>query len=142
MHFLGNFTVVCKFAFVILCFLMNLVFFLSWNIVIFCNNRVRVATLHLVDEILRIWDESHLLEVLQNCLKPLKLGFWHIQIQCRKVWKCALMFVNFCGLTLLEPRGFGDFRKKTAVFGGLSNALAPPPIALESCSVAQTDRPV
>ena len=38
--------------------------------------------------------------------------------------------------------GFGDFRKKTAVFGCLTNALATPPIALESCSTAQTDRPV
>jgi len=45
-------------------------------------------------------------------------------------------------LTLLEPAGFGDFRKKTAVFGCLTKALAPPPIALESCSTAQTDRPV
>jgi len=32
--------------------------------------------------------------------------------------------------------------KKTAVFGCLTNALAPPPIALESCSRAQTDRTV
>jgi len=31
------------------------------------------------------------------------------------------------------------FTKKTAVFGCLTNALAPPPIALESCSTAQTD---
>jgi len=31
---------------------------------------------------------------------------------------------------------------KTAVFGCLTNALAPPPIVLESCSRAQTDRPV
>jgi len=38
--------------------------------------------------------------------------------------------------------GFGDFRKKTAVFGCFTNALAPPQIALESCSTAQTDRPV
>jgi len=45
-------------------------------------------------------------------------------------------------LTLLEPPGFGDLRKKAAVFGCLTNALAPPPIALESCSAAQTDRPV
>ena len=43
-------------------------------------------------------------------------------------------------LTLLEPPGFGDFRKKTAVFGCFTNALAPLPIALESCSAAQTDR--
>jgi len=33
-------------------------------------------------------------------------------------------------------------QKKTAVFGCLTNALAPLPIALESCSAAQTDRPV
>jgi len=33
-------------------------------------------------------------------------------------------------------------QKKPAVFGCLTNALAPPPIALESCSTAQTDRPV
>ena len=29
----------------------------------------------------------------------------------------------------------------TAVFGCLTNALAPPPIALESCSTAQMDQP-
>ena len=32
-------------------------------------------------------------------------------------------------------------QKKTADFGCLTNALAPPPIALESCSTAQTDWP-
>ena len=32
--------------------------------------------------------------------------------------------------------------QKTTVFGCLTNALAPLPIALESCSWAQTDRPV
>jgi len=31
---------------------------------------------------------------------------------------------------------------KTAFFGGLTNALALPPIALESCSRAQTHWPV
>jgi len=45
-------------------------------------------------------------------------------------------------ITLWRLGGFGDFRKKTAVFGCLTNALAPPLIALESCSTAQTDRPV
>jgi len=35
-----------------------------------------------------------------------------------------------------------DFGQKTAVFGCLTNALAPPPIALESCLRVQTDRPV
>jgi len=44
-------------------------------------------------------------------------------------------------LTRIEP--VLRFRpKKTAVFGCHTNALAPPPIALESCSTAQTDRPV
>jgi len=45
-------------------------------------------------------------------------------------------------LTPWRLGGFGDFRKKTAVFGCLTNALAPLPIALESCSTPQTDRPV
>jgi len=45
-------------------------------------------------------------------------------------------------LTPWRLGGFGDFRKKTAVFGCLTNALAPLLIALESCSTAQTDRPV
>jgi len=48
-----------------------------------------------------------------------------------------------CILTPWRLGGFGDFRKKKrAVFGCLTNALVPPPIALESCSTAQTDRPV
>jgi len=34
------------------------------------------------------------------------------------------------------------FSLKTAVFGCLTNAIASPLIALESCSVAQTDWPV
>jgi len=45
-------------------------------------------------------------------------------------------------LTPWRLGGFGDFRKKMAVFGCHTNALAPPSIALESCSMAQTDRPV
>jgi len=35
-----------------------------------------------------------------------------------------------------------DFGLKPAVFGCLTNTTAPPPIALESGSRAQTDRPV
>ena len=35
-----------------------------------------------------------------------------------------------------------DFSLKPAVFGCLTNAIAPPPIVLESCSRAQTNRPV
>jgi len=43
----------------------------------------------------------------------------------------------------LAPWWFRRFsQKKTAVFGCLTNALAPLLIALESCSTAQTDRPV
>jgi len=46
-------------------------------------------------------------------------------------------------LTPWHLGGFGNFcKKKTAVFGCLTNALAPPPIALESSSTAQTDQPV
>jgi len=46
-------------------------------------------------------------------------------------------------LTPWRLGGFGDFcKKKTVVFGCLTNALALPPIVLESCSAAQTDRPV
>jgi len=43
----------------------------------------------------------------------------------------------------LAPGWFQQFlQKKPAVFGCLTSTLAPPPIALESCSAAQTDRPV
>jgi len=45
-------------------------------------------------------------------------------------------------LTPWRLGGLAIFAKKTAVFGCLTNALAPPPIALESCLTAQTDRPV
>jgi len=39
-------------------------------------------------------------------------------------------------LTLLEPPGFGDFRKKkTAVSSCLTNALAPLPVALLGGSI-------
>jgi len=46
-------------------------------------------------------------------------------------------------INTLAPEWFRGFSQKiTAVFGCLTNALAPPPIALESCSRAQTNRPV
>jgi len=54
-----------------------------------------------------------------------------------------MIFLNVlepCVKTCLTPwhlGGFGDFCKKTAVFGCLTNVLASPPIALESCSMAQ-----
>jgi len=35
-----------------------------------------------------------------------------------------------------------DFGLKSAIFGCLTNATAPPPITLESCWMAQTDQPV
>jgi len=35
-----------------------------------------------------------------------------------------------------------DFSLKTAVFGCLINAIIPPPIALDSCSMAQMDWPI
>jgi len=60
-----------------------------------------------------------------------------------KVLMCLRYKSSLTGyLTPWRLGGFGDFRKKIAVFGCLTNALAPPPIALESCSMAQTDRPV
>jgi len=43
-------------------------------------------------------------------------------------------------LTPWRLGGFGDFRQKTTIFGCPTNPLAPPPIALESCSTAQTNR--
>jgi len=43
----------------------------------------------------------------------------------------------------LRAAWFRQFsQKKPAVFGCLTNALAPLPIALESCSAAQTDWPI
>jgi len=45
-------------------------------------------------------------------------------------------------LTPWRLGGFGDFHKKNSSFRLPYQALAPPPIALESCSMAQTDRPV
>jgi len=33
-------------------------------------------------------------------------------------------------------------KKNSSFFGCLTNALAPPPIALESCSTTQIDQPV
>ena len=45
-------------------------------------------------------------------------------------------------INTLRAAWFRQFlQQKTAVFGCLTNVLAPPPIALESCSAAQTDRP-
>ena len=54
-------------------------------------------------------------------------------------WKKIFLkhFENRCTIY-----SYFDFGLKTAVFGCLTNALAPPPIALESCSRAQMDQPV
>jgi len=37
---------------------------------------------------------------------------------------------------------FLELGLKPEVFGCLTNAIAPPPIALDSCSKAETDRPI
>jgi len=46
------------------------------------------------------------------------------------VWRPFDTNAPFFGASPWRLGGFGDFRKKTAVFGCLTNALAPPPIAL------------
>jgi len=53
----------------------------------------------------------------------------------------ALLFTE---LRLLQATNtsYLDFGLKPAVFGCFTNAIAPPPIALESCSRVQTDRAV
>jgi len=61
--------------------------------------------------------------------------FMTILIGCFKVWLNTLA----AGLRYIRT---SISAYKTAVFGCLTNALAPPSIALESCSTAQTDRPV
>jgi len=60
----------------------------------------------------------------------------------KKILRVSWLFSLISSLTPWRLGGFGDFRKKTAVFGCLTNALAPAPIALENCSTAQTDQPV
>jgi len=73
----------------------------------------------------------------------MKLKF-EVGVQCRCIFFVLEFSISGANmLTLWRLGGFGDFRKKkTAVFGCLANALAPPSIALESCSTAQTDRPI
>jgi len=44
-----------------------------------------------------------------------------------------MLVLEYESLTPWRLGGFGNFRKKTAVFGCLTNALAPMLIALESC---------
>ena len=86
---------------------------------------------------------------MKNCVTIQFL--WKITIvsQSRPDWTFNILswihrkMIQVICLTLWRLGGFGDFRKKkTAVFSWLTNPLAPPPIALESCSTAQTDRPV
>jgi len=59
--------------------------------------------------------------------------------------------VNNINNNLIVLRDVNTFRaawfwqfsqKKPEVFSCLTNTLAPPPIALETCSAAQTDQPV
>ena len=67
----------------------------------------------------------------------------YMVIGCLCYFLLTSAFLPDLPLTPWHPLGFSDFhKKKPAVFGCLTNALAPPLIALESCSTAQTDRPV
>jgi len=75
---------------------------------------------------------------------------------CHLSWELLLFFLTVWYLAMsqnakqeiyhLESRGtiysYFDFSLKPAVVSCLTNALAPPPIALESCSMAQTDQTV
>ena len=85
---------------------------------------------------------------------------WAWQVRClMKFQLCMVCRSNFSGIkvqsayeTMYEAfntlkAGLRYIRtsisaEKTAVFGCLTNALAPPPIALESCWMAQKNRPV
>jgi len=81
-----------------------------------------------------------------NCALPKKFllhPYWHVAIRAiMHFWTLNIM--HSWTLTLWEP-GYDIFvlwfQPQTAVFGCLTNALAPPSIALESCSRAQLDRP-
>ena len=110
-----------------------------------------------VIKIILIYNKCH--EMFANYVFPQHLRRWTALFRsrsdcwsvCRKllvistVRMCDGIAVNVSGMLLLvlflswEP---AISAYKTAVFGCLTNALAPPPNALESCSKTQTDRPV
>jgi len=68
-------------------------------------------------------------EVLEPEVQKL-MDFMHFQVFCMVI--NSLAFARIQRFSLKNP----------AVFSCLTNALAPPSIALGSCSTAQTDRPV
>jgi len=65
---------------------------------------------------------------------------------CSKINISMIMSSHWWISSLINTLASGWFwqflQKNPAVFGCLTNALAPPPITLESCSTTQTDRPV
>jgi len=70
--------------------------------------------------------------IISTAQKPGKI----ILLLCQKFSECVC-------INTLSAAWFWRFSQKTtAVFNCLTNALAPPPIVLESCSAAQMDRPV
>ena len=71
-------------------------------------------------------------------------AFWNWRIlPLFPPWQCTCTQLKFQNVNTLAPGWFRQFSQKNpAIFGCLTNALAPLPIALESCSTAQTDRPV
>jgi len=74
-------------------------------------------------------------------------NFLVYKIEKQALLKEITQILQFCMVINTYRAGLRDIRtlisaKKTAIFSCLTNALAPLPIALESCSTAQTDRPV
>jgi len=64
------------------------------------------------------------------------------KINCLFKWNGTekFCFISLNTFTAVQRISYLDFSLKPAVFGCLANVIAPPPIALESCSWAQTDR--
>jgi len=91
------------------------------------------------------WSCIYALVKLQIELKLLKKR-WEPVYEHIVLWNHVLNYKFHATLQLLNTLRTAWFRrfsqKKTAVFGCLTNVLAPPPIALESCSTAQPDQPV
>jgi len=108
----------------------------NFTCIVFClyqlNNSLTmpIVTLHLISSA-----NSRLWFVLSNVLDQQCLTLPNLNV---------LLSQKLCHyLNTLRAAWFRRFsQKKTAVFSCLTNALAPPPIVLESSSAAQTDRPV
>jgi len=76
--------------------------------------------------------------MMETAFDYIQICKYYLHIGCLLLFLVELMLLN----TLASGWFWRFLQKKTAVFGCLTNALAPLPIALESCSTAQTDRPV